>query len=64
MNGIRIKNLSEDSGVLIDGVTKVVKHEKKKQEGVFLGTLLAPVTALLVQPQISSVVKAISGEGS
>ena len=36
-----IKSL-EDLGVLIDGVTETVKYEMKKQEGGFLGTLLAP----------------------
>ena len=55
-----IKSL-EDSGVLIDGVNEVVKHEIKKQEGKFLGALLAPLTASIVQPVISSVVKGISG---
>ena len=41
-----IKSL-EDSGVLIDGVTKTVKH-------------LALLAASLVQPVISSLVKGIS----
>ena len=53
----------EDSGVLIDAVTETVKHEIKKQEGRFLGALLAPLAASLVQPVISSVVKGISGRG-
>ena len=57
-----IKSL-EDSGVLIDGVTETVKHEIKKQKGGFLGALLAPLAALLVQPVISSVVKGISRTG-
>ena len=57
-----IKSL-EDSGVLIDGVTETVKHEIKKTEGVFLGALLAPFAASLVQPVISSVVKGMSGTG-
>ena len=57
-----IKSL-EDSGVLIDGVTETVKHEIKKQKGGFLGALLAPLAASLVQPVISSVVKVISGRG-
>ena len=39
-----IKSL-EKSGVLIDGVTEKVKHEIKKQEGGFLGALLAPLAA-------------------
>ena len=57
-----IKSL-EDLGVLIDGVTETVKHEIKKQEDRFLGTLLAPLAASLVQPVISSVVQGISGRG-
>ena len=51
-----IKSL-EDSGVF----TETVKHEIKKQEGHFLGALLAPLAASLVQPVISSLVKDISG---
>ena len=54
-----IKSL-EDLDVLIDGVTKTVKHEIK-QEGGFLGALLAPLAASLVQSVISSLVKGISG---
>ena len=57
-----IKSL-EDSGVLIDGVTETVKHGIKKQGGGFLGALLAPSVASVVQPVISSVVKGISGSG-
>ena len=47
---IKIIKSLEDSGVLIDGVAETVKHEIKKQEGGFLGALLAPLAALLVQP--------------
>ena len=57
-----IKSL-EDLGVLIDGVTKTVKHEIEKPEGGFLGALLAPLASSLVQPVISSVVKSISWRG-
>ena len=49
----------EDSGVSVDGVTETVKHEIKKQEGAFLGVVLAPLDASIVQPVISSVVKGI-----
>ena len=65
MNNIikMIKSL-EDSGVLIDGVAKTVKHEQKtKKDSGFLGALLAPLAASLVQPVISSVVKGISNRG-
>ena len=48
---------------MIDGVTKTVKHEIKKQEAGFLRALLAPSAASLVQLVIYSVVKGISGRG-
>ena len=54
---IKIIKSLKDSGVLIDGVTETVKHEIKKQEGSFLGALLAPLTASLVQPMIPSIIK-------
>ena len=60
---IKIIKSLEDSGVLIDGVTETVRHEIKKQEGGFLGALLALLAGLLVQPVISSVVKGIRGTG-
>ena len=47
-----IKSL-EDLGVLIDGLNRKVKHEIKKQDGGFLGALLAPLAASTVQPVIS-----------
>ena len=62
-NVIKIIKSLEDSGALIDGVTKTVKHEIKKQEGRFPGALLEPLAASLFQPVISSVVKGISGSG-
>ena len=55
-----IKSL-EDSGVLIDGLTKTVKHEMKKQEGAFIGAFLVLLDASLVKPVISSIVKGING---
>ena len=58
---IKIIKSLEDPGVLIDGVTEIVNDQIKKQEGEFLGTLLAPLSASLVQPVISSAVKGISG---
>ena len=57
-NIIKIIKSLEDSGVLIDGVTQTVKDEIKKQEGGFLGALLSPLAASLVQPV--SVVTSIS----
>ena len=60
---IKIIKSLEGSGVLIDRVTETVKDEIKKQEGGFLGALLAPLTTSLAQPVISSVGKGISGKG-
>ena len=55
-----IKSL-EDSSVLIDEVTKTVKHEIKKRRG-FFWALLANLVASLVQPVIFSLVKGKSGK--
>ena len=60
---IKIIKWLKDSGVLIDGVTETVKHEIKRQEGGFLRAFLAPFPTSIVQPDISSVVKGISGKG-
>ena len=61
---IKIRKSLEDSSVLIDGVTGTVKDEiKKKQEGIFLGALLAPLSTSFVQPIISLEVKGIKGGG-
>ena len=47
-----VKSLG-NSGILIDRITKAVEHQIKKQEGGFLGALLAPLAASVVQPVIS-----------
>ena len=60
---IKIIKSLEYLGVLIDGVIETVKDEIKKQKGGFLGALLAPLAASLVQPVISSVVKGTCGRG-
>ena len=49
--------------MLIDGVTETVKHEIKKQEAGFLGAFLGTLSASIMQPVISSVVKCINGRG-
>ena len=46
---IKIIKSLECSGALIDGVAETVKHEIDKQEGGFLGALLAPLATSLVQ---------------
>ena len=60
---IKIIKSLEDSGVLIDGVTETVKDKIKKQEGSFLGALLAALAVSVVQAVISLLVKSISGRG-
>ena len=52
---VKVKKSLENLGVLIDGVP-----ETKKQEGRFLGALLTPLTASIVQLVISSAIKRIS----
>ena len=54
-----IKSL-EDFGVLVDRITETEKHGIRKQEGRFLGGLLAPLAASIEQPVVSSVVKGIN----
>ena len=56
----KIRKSLKDSGVLIDRVTETVTHEMKKQEGGYLGALLANLVASLVQLVISSLVQGIS----
>ena len=53
----------ENLNVLIDGITKIVKHEIKRYKGGFLSSLLGPLAASLVQPVIFSVVKGVNGRG-
>ena len=55
---IKIIKSLEHSCVLINGVTETVKLEIKKKDKV---DFLAPLTASLVQPVISSVAKGIDG---
>ena len=54
---IKIMKLLEDSCVVIDGITVIVKHEIKKKEGGFLEALLTLVATSLAQSVISSVLK-------
>ena len=60
---IKIIKSLKDSGVLIDGVTEIGKHEIKKQQSRFLGALLVPLVNSIVKPVNSSVVKGISEKG-
>ena len=60
---IKIINSLEHSGLLTDSFTTTVKHERRKQEGRFLESLLANLAVSIMQPVISSVVKFTSGRG-
>ena len=61
MNGlIKIVESQEKSGLLIDGVTETVKHEIKKQEGGFLGVMMAPMAAILKAPKASSLIQPVA----
>ena len=61
---IKIVKSLEDSEVLVDGFTEVVKDEMKKQEGGFVTALLAPVAASVIQLVTSSVANDIAGRGA
>ena len=60
---IKIIKSLEDFGVLFDRITETEKHGIRKQEGRFLGGLLAPLAASIEQPVVSSVVKGINWRG-
>lgn len=60
---IKILKLLEDPIVLIDGITEIVRDERKRQKGRFPLAPLAPLRASLVQTVILSVVKVESGKG-
>ena len=60
---IKIIKSLEDSDLLINRTTEIVKHKIKKQEGGWLWVLLAALAASVVQPLISSVVKGLIGRG-
>ena len=47
-----VKSL-EDSGLLLKGVTKTVRHEVKKQKGEFLSMLLGSLGNLLTGKRIN-----------
>ena len=57
---IKIVESSEKSGLLIDGASKTVKHEIKKQEGGYLPAMMAPMAAPLIAPMVSSLIQPIA----
>ena len=49
MNDIlKILQALEDSNILLKGVTKTIKNERKEQKGAFLGMLLGTLGASLL----------------
>ena len=46
-----------------DGAIETVNHKNKKLEGGFLGAIMAPMAALLIQPVFSSLINSWSGKG-
>ena len=59
---IRIIKSLENSSILVDGVTKTLKNEIKKQECGFLGAVLVPITTELIKPVASSLVNGTFGK--
>ena len=45
---LKIVQALEDSNMLLEGVTKIIKNETKEQEGGFLGMLLGTLGASLL----------------
>ena len=60
---IKIVDSLEKSGLLFNGVTEIVKHEIKKQEGRFFGAMMAPIPDWLIAPMVSSMINTITGKG-
>ena len=46
--------------MLIDGATKIGKHEIKKGEDEFVGVMMAPLVGSLIQPVASLLINAIT----
>ena len=56
---VKIVESLKNSGLLIDGATKAVKHEMKKQEGGFLVAMVAPMVASLIAPMAFSLMQSV-----
>ena len=55
MGIIKVMNLVQKSGLLIDSATETGRHEIWKQEGGFLGEMMTPMAASIIAPMVSSV---------
>ena len=56
---VKIVESLKNSGLLIDGATKAVKHEMKKQECGFLVAMIAPMVASLIAPMAFSLMQSV-----
>ena len=57
---IKIVESLEKSGLLFDGASETVKHQKKQQQEVgFLGAMMAPMAASLLAPIASSLIQSV-----
>ena len=67
---IKIIKSLENPGLLVEGATETVKHERKRRNG-FLDALIAPMsasmiaamTSSLMQPVVSSLINVIPAKG-
>ena len=64
---IKIAELLEKSGLLIDGTTGTVRHEIKKQEGGYPGAMMAasliiPIASSLIVAMTSLLINTITGK--
>ena len=55
-NIIKIVELIEKSGLLVDGARKTVKHGIKKQHGGFLPAMMTPMATSLIALMASSLI--------
>ena len=60
-NKIKIVQALEDSNILLKGVTKAIKNERKEQKGRFLSMLLGTLGASLLGDLLT---KSLSGKGT
>ena len=54
---IKIVETLDKSGILSDAATEIVKQEIKKQEGEFLGAMMAHMAVSLIAPTVSSLIQ-------
>ena len=58
-----IKSL-ENSGLLLEGITEIVKNEAKEQKGGFLSTLISVLGSTLLSSMLFGIGVVLTGEGT